>query len=446
MEKEVRNLEIELKNFSQDFLEKTKGRRLQIVSHFDTDGITSARIMIGALKRLDQSFDLKIVKNLTREFISSLSATKVTLFLDLASGSLKEIGESQLREVFIVDHHEVQGDIPPNVRIINPELCEKQKISGAGMTYLFCKEIDAKNKEFAKFAVLGTIGDSLEKDLDGVNHGILEDSEVQRKKGILIYPSTRPINRVLEYCSDPLIPGVTGNPEGVLELMREINLTSNGGKCKSFMELDEAETERVVTAIMLRNPQIKNKEIIGELFLVKMFGKLEDAREMSAKINACSRNGDTDIALRFCMEDNEAKKKAEAIHVKYRQQLLTGIKYVQEEAEKFQGRGYVILNAKDKVKDTIIGTITSILSHSAVYDQETILIGMAYDKENIKISARSVGRKGRNIREILSNIAINLNGEVGGHEFAAGCTINKEHEQEFLKNLKRDLDLEVIKI
>jgi RecJ-like exonuclease len=446
MEKEVRNLEIELKNFSQDFLKTIKGRRLQIVSHFDTDGITSARIMIGALKRLDQSFDLKIVKNLTREFISSLSPIKVTLFLDLASGSLKEIGESQLKEVFIVDHHEIQGDLSPNVRIINPELCDKQKISGAGMTYLFCKEIDLKNKEFAKFAVLGTIGDSLEKDLDAVNHGILEDSEVKRKKGILIYPSTRPINRVLEYCSDPLIPGVTGNPEGVLELMREINLTSNGGKCKSFMELDEAETERVVTAIMLRNPQIKNKEIIGELFLVKMFGKLEDAREMSAKINACSRNGDTDIALRFCMEDNEAKKKAEAIHVKYKQQLLSGIKYIQEEAEKIQGRGYIILNAKDKVKDTIIGTITSILSHSAVYDQETILIGMAYDKENIKISARSVGRKGRNIREILSNIAINLNGEVGGHEFAAGCTINKEHEQEFLKNLRRDLDLEVVKI
>ena len=441
-----RDLEIELKKFSQEFLEKIKGKRLQIVSHFDTDGITSARIMIGALKRLDQSFDLKIVKNLTKEFISSLSNKKLILFLDLASGSLKEIKEAELREVFIVDHHEISGEIPRNVRIINPELFDKRKISGAGMTYLFCKEINEKNKEFAKFAVLGTIGDSLEKDLDSINHGILEDSEVQRKKGILIYPSTRPINKVLEYCSDPFIPGVTGNSEGVIELMREINIGSNGGKYKSFMELDEEETQRVVTSIMLRNPKIKNKELLGELFLIKMFGKLEDAREMSAKINACSRNGESDLALRFCMEDNEAKKKVEAIHVKYKQQLLSGIKYAQEEAERIEGRGYVIINAKDKVKDTIIGTITSILSHSPVYDKETILIGMAYDKEKIKISARSVGKKGRNIREILSNIAINFNGEVGGHEFAAGCTIGKEHEKEFLKNLKRDLDLEVIKI
>jgi len=446
MEREVKNLEIDLKNFSQDFLDKIKGRRLQVVSHFDTDGITSARIMIGALKRLDQAFDLKIVKNLTKEFIASLSKNKVTLFLDLASGSLKEIEESQLREVFIVDHHEIQGDIPPNVRIINPELADKRKISGSGMTYLLCKEIDEKNKEFAKFAVLGTIGDSLEKDLDSVNHGILEDSEVQRKKGILIYPSTRPINKVLEYCSDPFIPGVTGNPEGVIEFMREVNIGTNGGKYKSFIELEEDETQRVVTSIMLRNPQIKNKEILGELFLIKMFGKLEDAREMSAKINACSRNGETDLALRFCLEDNEAKKKVEAVHVKYKQQLLSGIKYAQEEAEKIEGRGYVIINAKDKVKDTIIGTITSILSHSPIYDQETILIGMAYDKERIKISARSVGKKGRNLREILSNIVINLKGEVGGHEFAAGCTINKEHEQEFLKNLKQNLELEVIRV
>jgi len=441
-----KRLELELKNFKKDFLESIKNRPLQIITHFDTDGITSGAIMIKALKRLDKAFNIRIVKNLTREIIQELPKDKVTLFLDLASGSLEELGKSGIEKIFIVDHHQVTEKIPDNVKIVNPELWEKEKISGAGMTYLFCKEIDSKNKESAKLAVIGTIGDCLEKELDSINHGILEDSEIKRKKGLMIYPATRPINRVLEYSSDPYIPGVTGNYKGITELLREAGLTPEGGKYKSIIELDEKESRNLITGILLRNPEIKNKELLGELFLIKFYNKLEDARELSAKINACSRNGNSDVALRFCLEDSKAKKEAESIHVKYKQQLLSGIKYAQEEAEKINGKGYLILNAKDKIKDTIIGTVTSILSHSPKYDQETIIIGMAYDKEKLKISGRSVGRKGRNIREVLSNSVVQFNAEVGGHEFAAGATINKEYEEEFITALKKTLDLEVVKI
>ena len=34
------------------------------------------------------------------------------------------------------------------------------------------------------------IGDCLEKEIDSLNNGILEESGVQRKRGLLIYPST----------------------------------------------------------------------------------------------------------------------------------------------------------------------------------------------------------------------------------------------------------------
>lgn len=441
-----KRLETEVRNISKRFLEEIKNRPLQVISHFDTDGITSAAIMTKALKRLDKSFDLKIVKNLTKEIIQELPKNKVTLFLDLASGSLEELENSEIEQIFIIDHHELQGEIPNNVQMVNPELCNKEKISGSGMTYLFCREIDEKNKDSAKLAVLGTIGDCLEKDLDAINHGILIDGDIKRKKGLMIYPATRPINRVLEYSSDPYIPGVTGDPAGIIELLRDAELTPENGKYKSLIELTENESRKLITAILLRNPEIKNKELLGDLYLIKIYNKLEDAREISAKINACSRNGNPDIALRFCLEDSKAKKEAEAIHVQYKQQLLSGIKYAQEKAEKIEGKGYLILNAKDQIKDTIIGTITSILSHSPIYDQETIIIGMAYDKEKIKISARSVGRKGRNLREVLVNSITQFDGEVGGHKFAAGATIDRAHEKDFIETLRKNLDLEVVKI
>ncbi len=445
MEKEENYLEIEIKLIVEKFLEISKDKEIQIISHFDTDGITSATIMIQTLKKLDKKFSLTIVKRLEKEFIYNLPKNKLTLFLDLASGSLNHIINAKLKDVFIIDHHEIIQKVPEEINIINPELNEKQKISSSGLTYLFCKEINPKNKEFAKLAILGMIGDSMEKNIDKLNNEILNDGEIKRKRGLLIYPSTRPLNRTLEYCSSPYISGVTGDTKGVLELLREIGLNPINGKYKSLIELDEKEMTKLVTAIMLRNSKVKNKEMIGDIFLIKLFNKLEDAREISAMINACSKLGESGLAIQFCMENTKAKKRAESMYVKYKQFLISGLKFVSE-TEKIQGKGFVIINAKNKIKDTIIGTIASILSNSSLYEEGTIIITMAYYNDKIKVSARSVGRNIRNIREILSDIIEKIGGEVGGHEFAAGCMITQEKEKEFIDCLKKNLEIEVIKV
>lgn len=434
--KEENSLEVKLKQTTKSFLDQIKGENIQVISHFDTDGITSAAIMIQTLKKLDQNFSIKIVKSLTKNIIDSLDETKITIFLDLASGSLEHIKNANFRKVYIIDHHEISQEIPDNIEIVNPHLHEKQKLSSSGLTYLFSKEIDEKNKEFAKLAILGMIGDQLEKDIDSLNHGILEDGDIQRKRGLLIYPSTKPLNRVLEYSSDPFIPGVTGNVKGVLELLREVGLNPTGGKYKSLIDLTEDEMEKLVTAVMLRNPQKIDKEIIGDLFLIKLFGKLEDAREISAKINACSRDGMSQIAIAMCMNNSEAKRKAESIHVKYKQALVSGIKNAQE-IERIKGDGYAIINAKDKIKDTMIGTITSILANSSEFEKGTTIISMAEDPSNnaIKISARMAGKDGQNLKEFLSKVMENFEGEIGGHHFAAGCSIKKEDEEKFVNKI-----------
>ncbi len=446
MENQENILEWKIKTIAKSFLKDIQNENIQIISHFDTDGITSATIMLQALKRRDQKFSLKIVKSLTKEIIEELDKNKITLFLDLASGSLNHIKEVGLKKTYIIDHHEIDQEIPLNVEIINPQLWEKQKISGSGLTYLFCKEIEERNKDLAKIAILGMIGDQLEKDIDKLNNSILEDGEIKRKRGLLIYPSTRPLNRTLEFSSNPFIPGVTGNIGGVLELLREAGLSPENGKYKSLIDLTEEEMERLVTAIILRNPEKKDKEIIGDLFLIKLFGKLEDAREISAKINACSKGGRSDVAIQLCLEKIEGKKRAESIHVKYKQQLIAGLKLAQE-IEKIEGKGFVIINAKDKIKDSMIGTIISILANSQMHEPGTILIGMSHNESNqIKISARNVRRTGRNSRELLTTIMNSFEGEVGGHEFAAGCTFPQEKEEEFIEELKKQFELEIVQI
>ena len=449
MKKRTDSLKDNIKTTVERFLENTKGKEVIVVSHFDTDGISSAAIMVQALKRLDKKFSVKILKRLEKDFIFSLEKEKPVIFLDLASGMLDYIKESGIKEVFVVDHHEIVQEIPENVTMVNPMLHDKEKISSSGLTYLFCKEISPKNKDLAKLAVLGMIGDLMEAYIDKLNNGILEDGEIKRKRGLLIYPSTRPVNKVLEYSSQPYIPGVTGDSQGVTDLLRGAGIEPSGGKYKSIIELNEDEMKKLVTAIMLRNPNTKNKEIVGDIFLLKFFNKLEDARELSAMINACSRLDEPEVALQLCMEIPGAKKIAEAIHVKYKQHLISGLQFVRnsvEESDKIEGRKFLIINAKDKIKDTVIGTIASILSNSSLYEEGTIIVAMAYYNDKIKVSARNVGRNGRNVREILDVVVKEIGGEVGGHEFAAGCVVSQEKESEFIESLKKSCEVELVKV
>ncbi|MEM4271379.1 MAG: DHH family phosphoesterase [Candidatus Pacearchaeota archaeon] len=443
----------QIRDFSKILLEKTEKKDILIVSHFDTDGITSAAIFGRTLKKLDRRFSFKIVKNLDSETIADLSKTKIIVFLDLASGSLKDIVELK-NEVFIIDHHEININIkiPETLHILNPHLYnDGEEMSSSCLTYLVCKEMYKKDSELADMAIVGMVGDILEKKIGFLVNTILKDAEVLMKKGLLLYPSTRPLNKTLEYSSNPYIPGVTGNYEGTLNLLREagIEFTRNG--YKSLSELNEEEMERLVTAIALRMPNPnKISEFIGNLFLIKFFNKIEDARELSALINACSRMGESHTALLFCMGNEAARKNAEKIYIRYKQSLIEALNYVSNNP-KIEGKQYVILNARDKIQDTIIGTIASILSMSAMYKEGTIIITMAYNQDKIKVSSRICGKEKyedncMNLKEIMDSITELIGGESGGHKFAAGCVISKEKEQAFIELVKKKLDIEVVKI
>ncbi len=179
--------------------------------------------------------------------------------------------------------------------------------------------------------------------------------------------------------------------------------------------------------------------------MVKFFNRLEDARELSALINSCSRMDSPHTALGLCLGNKSSKEDAEKIYIKYKQHLIAGLKYVNEN-EKISGKNYTIFNAKDNIKDTIIGTITSIISHSATYEEGTIIIGLAYNADKIKVSARLAGKNGRNVREVLHKVVVPLGGEVGGHPNAAGCLISLDHEALFISELQKHLETELIVI
>jgi single-stranded-DNA-specific exonuclease len=427
-----------LSSITNEFLAQAT-KPIRIISHHDTDGITSAAIMAKTLRRLNKSFTVRIIKGIDEKIIQEelkRNSREILVFLDLASNSL-EYFQNLENPIFILDHHEIdKTKINDKIKIINPHLFEGEEICGAGLTYLFSKNISEKNKDLSSIAIIGMIGDRHETQLTKIYQQIIEDAEgLEIKKSLLIFSATRPLRKSLEYSTSFFIPGVTGNSQGVLELLRENQISPE----RTLSELNQDEISKLVTSILLRmSSQGEKAEIIGNIYMMKFFNRKEDVRELSVLINACSRLGYSDLALSFCLQHEKAKEQAQEIYIQYKQELVDALKNAGK-IERIRGNGFVILNAKDSIKDTIIGTITSMMSSSLDYQEGTVLISMAYNQDKIKVSARIAGRQGKNLKEILQRtITIaNIQAEVGGHHKAAGCLIKKEDEIKFLEEIQK---------
>lgn len=437
-----------INNLTKEFLEITKDKPVRIISHYDTDGITSAAIITKTLRRLDKRFSLRIIKGIDKKILNEelkRNSREILLFVDLASNSLDSFQNLE-NPIFILDHHEIDKEkITDKIKIINPHLFDEEEVCGAGICYLFSRAISEKNKDLSSLAIIGMIGDRHETKINKIYQQILNDTEgLEIKKSLLIFSATRPLRKSLEYSTNFYIPGITGSSQGVAELLRENQISSE----KTLYELTEEEISRLVTSILIRMAsQGEKAEIIGNIYIMKFFNRKEDVRELSVLVNACSRLGHPEIALSFCLQHEKSKEQAQEIYIQYKQELIDGLKNANK-IEKITGNGFTILNAKNSIKDTIIGTITSIMSSSLDYKEGTVLIGMAYNEDKIKVSARIAGRKGKNLKEVLERtISINnMTAEVGGHQMAAGCLIRREDEQVFLDELRRTLELEIVKI
>lgn len=434
-----------IKEAAKQFLIKSQGKQIQVISHHDTDGITSASIFSKTLQRLGKQFSLRIVKQIEENVINSLPKDNIIVFLDLASNSFQYLNELKT-DIFILDHHEIISTIPENITMVNPHFYKEEEISAAGVTYLFSKALDEQNTDLSYLAVIGMVGDTLEKNINRFYKEIIEDSKVIIKQGLTMYHATRQVNKILEYSSEIYIPGVTGSSIGVNNFLRDIGIKPVSGQYKNLIELNKEETSKLITAISIQKSDLKDpSELIGNIYLINLFNKLEDVRQISAMINACSRLGESGTAIAFCLQNKKAKSRAETIYAEYKQSIIKALENIPK-MRKIEKKNYIIINAEYKIKDTIIGTIASILSNSRSYEDGKAIIAMAYNENKIKVSARVVGKNGKNLRELLNSVIEEIGGEVGGHKYAAGCLLEKDKEQQFLDLLQRRLEIELVKI
>ncbi|MEX2703463.1 MAG: DHHA1 domain-containing protein [Candidatus Baldrarchaeota archaeon] len=465
-----RNAEETAKNIKEKIEE---GQTIRIISHFDADGISSAGIICTALYRLQASFHLTVVKQLTPEILEDLEEEKYTsiIFTDIGSGQLNLIEKhlKQKEKIIIIDHHPpIKADLDSLIHF-NPHfhgIDGAKEISGSTTTYLVARALDKRNVDLSYLAIVGALGDRQDKgsqySLIGVNKEVVDEAAergiLEAKKDIRLFGrETRPIHIALEYTTDPFIPELSGCREkckSFIENEVKIPLKDENGKWRTISDLSTEEKQllasKLIDYMIIKGLSAEEAQsIIGMVYIFLNEEKgspLRDGREFATLLNACGRMGHPEIGVAICMGDRkDALEEATQILSKYREKLANSISWITQNLEqKLKEKNYVrYFHGEDIIEDNIIGTVTSLLLSSKKISNDKVVVGFAYSSEYpsmVKLSARTTQtlvNRGVDLGKALKLAAKKLGTEqlAGGHNIAAGGQIPRNMEEEFINHL-----------
>jgi single-stranded-DNA-specific exonuclease len=416
---------------------KTTDSLIQIVSHLDADGLSSAAIMASILIQLKKDFQITIVKMIKPDIIELLEKRKpkLVIFTDIGSGYLDILKEIE-SDLIILDHHEIEGSVSENMIHINLGNFGIQ-LSGAGTTYLLAKEI-LQNNSLAPLAIVGTIGD--------VNYSpnskLFETPLIEAEMGLNLFGRfSRPLYRALEYSG---IPSIDDSSKAI-QFLSEIGISSQkNGEWITLNDLNENERKKLADAFVkesLKYENFKKEDIFSNNLTLKSFSEeLRDPKEFAMILNACANMNEPAIGIALCLGSEKALEASRGLVRGYRKLIASYMRWIENNPNNIKQTDYATyILAEDNINENLIGTIVSMLFKAS----EKTLFGFANSEDGIKLSARS---KNVNIRKIVSEAANICGGRGGGHEHAAGATIPVNTREKFIEFCENSLKEKLIKI
>ena len=452
-----------LKNAAEAFKAIDKKEVIRVISHLDADGISACSILLKLLNNENRKYSVSIVPQLSRNVILNHSTEpyNVFMFTDIGSGVIEDIKELlNGKKVFILDHHTIPETSYEGINFVNPHLCGidgGKEISGAGVVFKFACAVDSSMEDFAHIAIIGAMGDLQDqKGFLRLNKEILDVAiargRIKMNKGLRIFGAqTKPLHKALEYCTDPFIPGVSGSESGAIQFLHQIGIDpKNGNGWKKIVHLDDEDMKKLVTGIIMKRFNETNPDdVLGNIYILpheQEESPTRDAKEFATLLNACGRLGRASFGIGACLGDKKIKQQAIRSLNDYKKEIVNALQWYNNSKHSndiFWGEGFVIINAKENVMSTMIGTLASILSKSNIMTNNNFILSMARSLENnTKVSLRAINNVNGEfdlrviVEEMLKNIG---NTESGGHQNAAGAVIPTDKESEFIEAAKEVL-------
>ncbi len=467
-------------------------RRVVAISHIDADGITSLAIVIQLLERAGHSPIWRNIHQLNSETINEVrdlvreNKPDLLIFSDLGTGQKRLIeglasSEPSLKKIIILDHHLPQDYDDPStdpstddgaeIIEINPQhhgLSGSYDVSGAGVSFLMAMAVDPRNVDLSELAIVGATGDLQRyygKGFVGINKSILDLAQqygiVEVKRDLTFFGiNTRPLPFLLEYATDPYLPGLTGERDACIEFFtsRKIPLKTEDDEWRVWTDLSGEEKTLAIQGIIhviidAGYDSRVAQGIIGDVVVLlhrPHRSEMRNAKEFSTLLNACGRNSKPEVGVQVCLNNTEAYSQARTLLQIHRQNLAQALHRIEQDGYDTTDGMYIINDPE--TPDTIVGIVIGMAQGSRIIPIDKPVIGIATrttdDSPFVKISGRVqkfLVKRGINLKETFVSVSRKLNeqhgmlvAEAGGHPMAAGAFVHSEYLDEFLRLVSDD--------
>ncbi|MCK4304554.1 MAG: DHH family phosphoesterase [Candidatus Eisenbacteria sp.] len=429
-----------------------------VVCHYDADGLAAGAIVSSLLDRLGKKNTVVPTKQMDSERIALIKGGKNHIFTDFGSGQIPVL-EEHLTDYAIIDHHATLGETDKphfNAHLVGFD--GATEISGAGMSYLVAREFGFK--DLSAMAIVGAVGDMQDSGgrLVGHNRIILaeavEAGAITAKTDIRLFGRhSRLLTQFITFASDPIFPGLTGDEGAAKAFLSQLGIPlRDGDDWLRYVDLGEDQKKKLISALYVygkqqRVPERYLKSLVGEVYELtqeKDKSFVKDAKDFATLLNACGRHEEGAIGLEVAKGDRgDYYKRAEALLLQHRRMLREGIEWAKQHGTE-DHKSFYLLDAGDKIKDTLIGVIAGMLYGAQVIGQDKPIIGLSFDEAEGKMKASGratwpLVRSGVHLGKAMKAAASAVGGEGGGHNIAAGAHFPPGRRDDFLKALEKEL-------
>ena len=428
-------------DFFEDYSQNVYNNMIAI-SHNDADGISSLQIIQNLLHKMKFNYDYFIYNrsvswsNYLNGILPKTQNNKTALiFTDVGSNlaELVPIIKNRKEHFYILDHHEIDGDIsleelPENLFFVNPTVFGfdgLDHVSGATLAYLFAKKIKLSIIKQGWLTVIGIAGDSLRstEKLQSFNmevyQEICDEDLVLDREGLILFGSMHEsIKKGLRNSILPFLIGYGGeSDQKIKSFLNSVNINPN----KKIIDLEREEIQRILKVI--------NMEIGHFALLPQKQGLLRFAFEHAILLNILSfKNLSAAISI---INQKSVTRYAKELYNEYIEVLVKNLKILATELPRYETKTSIFIDAGNgKIPPSNWSDTASFTSVNGLLrpDKMLFLGGLEKKTQMVKLSVRCsrkyLGNDHMGVNSVISAIKQKLGGTGGGHKLAGGIRLS----------------------
>ncbi len=413
--------------------------KFRIITHYDADGISAAAVISRALMKAGKGFHSTFVHSAPKNPPKGLPL----IYTDVGASDIKKIYEMD-DPVILLDHHridEVISDKDDKV-FINPHefgIDGAREISGGTLALLLAVSYDETNWIKSVYALAGSASDKQDVGgFKGLNKQILEESlekgVITKNEGIFIDGDG--IRDALLKSCDPYFPGISGDESKIDDVLKSLKLDAETPVDNISKDKERKLTSLMTLSLLKRDiPSHIIESIKGYRYMSSRLKITVD--ELYKVMNACARISRPGLALSFCLGDTGALDDALELREDYRNEMVKRLQELEKEGPEVMKNIQYFYESQKTRKGELAG-----LGMMYLFHQDKPSLGICNVDRRVDISARgtiSMVEKGLDLGSLCRTISGKLGGSGGGHDIAAGATVDRTKIDDFLKQMNQEV-------